>query len=127
MLHHFTDSVNELYSVIETDCNRVYNGVTEQHEGPPVRHHQQAIAKGRSVPMAGSILSPDVYWRPDPSTGQVDIIADGTILETVSWSEAPGRLNYHRNQAARVCPIGHNPPADWRADGTPIRKRGRRR
>ena len=77
--------------------------------------------------MTSPIVSPDVYWRLDPSTGQVDIIADGTILETVPWQDAPSRLNYHRNRAARVCIQTAERPVDWRADGTPVRKRRVRR
>ena len=73
--------------------------------------------------MAPPILSPDVYWRLDPSTGQVNIIADGTILETVPWHEAPSRLNYHRREAARVCVPTAPQPVDWRANGTPVTKR----
>ena len=76
--------------------------------------------------MATPILSPDVYWRLDPASGQVDIISHGTILETVPWQDAPSRLNHHRREAARVCVQTAPAPVDWRADGTPITKRARR-
>ena len=78
--------------------------------------------------MATPILSPDaIIWRLDPSTGQVDIVADGTILETVNWSDAPSRLNYHRNQAAQTRSSDRIRSVDWLADGTPVRKRRVRR
>ena len=42
----------------------------------------------------------DIYFRFNPATRQVDIIADGTILESCSVADAPGRLSFHRNEAA---------------------------
>ena len=42
----------------------------------------------------------DIYWRFNPATKQVDIIADGVILETTTLALAASRVTFHRSAAA---------------------------
>ena len=43
----------------------------------------------------------DVIWVFDRGTGRVEIVQDGKILETCTLAEAPRRLAFHRNEAAK--------------------------
>ncbi len=58
----------------------------------------------------------DIYWRFNPATKQVDIIADGTILETTDLAHAAARVTFHRNEAAKGVA---------RVDASPYRKHNR--
>ena len=49
--------------------------------------------------MTNTIVT-DIYWRFNPATKQVDIIADGVILETTTLALAASRVTFHRNAAA---------------------------
>ena len=55
----------------------------------------------------------DIYWRFNPATRQVDIIADGVILETTDLAHAAARVTFHRNEAAK---------GTARVDSSPYRK-----
>ncbi len=48
-----------------------------------------------------AVMVQDIYWRFNPATKQVDIIADGTILETTTLALAAARVTFHRNEAAK--------------------------
>jgi hypothetical protein len=44
----------------------------------------------------------DVIWRFNPTSGQIDIIHNGTVIESVTdASKAAQRLSFHRSQVAR--------------------------
>ncbi len=58
----------------------------------------------------------DIYWRFNPATKQVDIIADGVILETTTLALAASRVTFHRNAAAK---------GTARVDASPYRKHNR--
>ena len=58
----------------------------------------------------------DVIWVFDRSTGKVEIVQDGKILETCTLAEAPRRLAFHRNEAAKGVA---------RVDASPYRKHNR--
>ncbi len=51
--------------------------------------------------MAQASVTPDVYWRLNPNK-QVDIIADGKILETTTLAQAAKRLAHHRHELAKA-------------------------
>ncbi len=59
----------------------------------------------------------DIYWRFNPATKQVDIIADGVILETTTLALAASRVTFHRNEAAKGVA---------RVDASPYRKHNNR-
>ena len=77
-----------------------------------------------------SLPLPEIYWRLNPN-GAVDIISDGTILETTTTREAASRLRFHQNAqalAAREAGVLDAPkPLYWRADGSPVYRQPRRR
>ncbi len=58
----------------------------------------------------------DIYWRFNPTTKQVDIIADGTILETTDLAQAAARVTFHRNEASK---------GSARVEASPYRKHNR--
>ncbi len=58
----------------------------------------------------------DIYWRFNPATKQVDIIADGEILETTTLALAASRVTFHRNEASKGVA---------RVDASPYRKHNR--
>jgi hypothetical protein len=58
----------------------------------------------------------DVIWIFNRGTGLVDIVQDGTILETCTLAEAPRRLTHHRNEASKGVA---------RVDSSPYRKHNR--
>ena len=58
----------------------------------------------------------DIYWRFNPATKQVDIIADGVILETTTLANAASRVTFHRNEASK---------GSVRVDASPYRKHNR--
>lgn len=77
--------------------------------------------------MAGNSVS-DIIWRLNPDR-TVDIVQDGTVLETTTVADAPRRLNFYRNEQAMANRANWVPAKviDWRPDGPPIYKRTRRR
>ena len=62
---------------------------------------RQAIVTGELAPMTTTIVS-EIFWRFNPATKAVDIIADGTILETCSVADAPARISFHQSEAAKT-------------------------
>lgn len=61
---------------------------------------QWASAKRNRLLMTARIVQ-DVYWVFNPTTRQVEIVADGVILETTTLALAASRVTFHRNEAAK--------------------------
>ena len=77
---------------------------------------RQVGIKGMVLPMTKPIVAQaivDVIWIFQRSTGMVEIVQDGKILETCTLAEAPRRLAFHRNEAAKGVA---------RVDASPYRK-----
>ncbi len=69
--------------------------------------------------MANAIVThraEDIIWVFDPKTRTVQIVDNGTVLETTTLAQAASRVTFHRNEAAKGVA---------RVDASPYRKHNR--
>ena len=78
------------------------------------------FTKGSVIPMANASIA-DIYWVFNPATRQVDIVADGVILETTTLALAASRVTFHRNELAKASPVACVESSPYRKHNRAVR------